>query len=472
MITHQFFVKHLGFDEQKALSTYNSIKNHPFTSISGILRQTEDTLAQKFNFYKSELGFSYDKVIEDFRLLTYDTTSDETKPTSVRSKIKYFRDELGFENKHFESTMSIFSNNLEVLKEKVDYLKKAIGFQAKHIQQVPTILNYDLETIKQKVAFYKQKLGFTSKEFKDYPGIFTLDCENPDNPNSIFQKLEFYEKELGLNASHFRKVPCLLSFDTISEPDANQKGVKAKIKFYAETLGYTPKQFQLVPALLNHDITSDESVTTSVKYKIKFLQNTLGFEPEHFQKAPEIFGYDCASDDIQNEKSLKAKIKFYQEVLGFDSKILRENPVLFHFDCVLEDSPTSVKTKIKKLYEIGLSNDDIKNNIQLLLTPAEDIKDKFALWSTLFPDRSFMDLTSWFVTRTDKVYARARFLVDDYKIKQLRPGHLNISEKQYQLRFKSTSEDAMKKYPLDEKIIDSFYADYQTMALQPPLQKD
>jgi len=56
MIIHEFFMKHLGFSETQAKEIYFKIKNHKFTSNSGILRLNEDTLLQKIEFYKNNNG--------------------------------------------------------------------------------------------------------------------------------------------------------------------------------------------------------------------------------------------------------------------------------------------------------------------------------------------------------------------------------------------------------------------------------
>lgn len=471
MITHEFFIKYLGFSEEQAKACYNKIKNDKFSSVSGILRLNDDTLFQKFNYYKNELGMSAEKVMEDFRLLTYDTTSDETKTTSVQAKVKFFRDELGFSNKQIQSTMSIFSNSLESLKEKVNFLKTEIDFEPRHIGQVTTILNYDLETLKSKIKFYKDTLGFTSKQFREYPGIFTLDCDSPDKPNSAINKIKFYQEELGFDASQLRTFPCLLSFDTTSGEE-NPTSVRSKIKFYKDTLGYTNKQFQASPALFNHDIVSDETNPTSVQYKIKFLRENAGFTNKSFQTAPEVFGFDC-SENEQNPTSIRAKMRFFAEEVGLSPEHFGQNPVLFHFDCISgEENPKSVRSKLAKLREIGITNEDIQANTKLLMTPAEDIKTKYALWSTIFPDKRFMELKTWFITRVEKIYARYQFLTQEKGMTELRPQHLDICESQFKIRFKSDSAILQQRYPFTPEVVDAIYASYAQMEIEPPIQKD
>ena len=74
----------LNSDKTVGCYIYDNILQNPQQKIIGKLVRTIER-----KFYKEELGFSAEKVLEDFRLLSYDTTSADS-PTSVISKIKYF----------------------------------------------------------------------------------------------------------------------------------------------------------------------------------------------------------------------------------------------------------------------------------------------------------------------------------------------------------------------------------------------
>ena len=106
------------------------------------------------------------------------------------------------------------------------------------------------------------------------------------------------------------------------------------------------------------------------------------------------------------------------------------------------------------------------------MTPAEDIKVKYALWSTLFPDKSFLTANNWFVTRPEKIYARARFLIEDKKVDELKVAQLNIGEPQFKIRHKVKTEDLMQKYPFDENVVKSLFAKYEELEIQPPISMD
>lgn len=465
MISQEFFSKYLGMSEYQAKYYYDRIKTSHFSSVSGILRLNDDTLLQKFEFYKKELDFSAEKVLDDFRLLTYDTTSDETSPSSVKSKIKYFRDELGFTNRHFAIAVTPFSNDVEYLKQKVAYLNKTLGFEAKQIQSAPSILNLSKETLDEKIAFYKKELGFTSAQFKNTPNLFDFDTTS-DAPTSIKSKIKFYQDELGFDASQFRISPSLLTFDTISDSPTS---VKTKIKFYKDTFGFQNKHFQQSPVLLGLDCISEDS-PTSVKYKAKVLIDTLGFTQRTFQLSP---GLLSSSIDPNEPTSTLSKAKFFVNEIGLEPEQLAANPILFHLDCLSGlENPKSIASKIKKLDEIGITIDDIKRDTRLLMTPAEDIKTKYALWSTLFPDKSFITANNWYVTRPEKIYARARFLVEDKKVKELLVAQLNIGEPQFQIRNKVKTEDLMQRYPFTDEVVKSLFDKYKELEIEPPISMD
>ena len=464
MITQEFFIKHLGMNESQAKYYYDKIKNNQFSSISGILRLNDDTLAQKFKFYKEELGFSAEKVLEDFRLLSYDTTSADS-PTSVISKIKYFREELGFSNRHFEISISPFSMDIETLKKKVAFLNDKLGFEPKHIQQAPSILNFSIETLQEKIDFYKKELGFTSVQFKNTPNLFDFDITS-DSPTSIKSKIKFYKEELGFTDAQFRTSPSLLTFDTYSDSPTS---IKSKVKFYKDTFGFENKHFQSNPILLGLDCISEDS-PTSVKYKAKVLIDQVGFTKKTFQMSP---GSLSCSIDPNEPTSILSKAKFFIEELGFTKEDLAENPILFHLDTISGiENPKSIRSKIKKLEEIGITIDDIRRDTKLLMTPAEDIKIKYALWSTLFPNKEFLSANSWYVTRAEKIYARAMYILEEEKPSVFTPAKLNIGEPQFKIRHKVSTEDLMKKYPFDENVIKSLFEKYKELEIEPPISMD
>ena len=480
MITYKFFMDNFGQGEQEAKKNFALIAESKFSSIRGIVRLFDSTLLQKIKFYQDEFGFSLNEILAEPRLLNYDTTTelspeeistgeiDENKKTCVRAKALFIKNVLGFSNEQIR-TYSLFSYETETLKQKIAVLKKHFGLEVSHIQSAPSLLNYDINTLLEKAEFYKKKLGYTSKQFKDFPNILTYDCdENSTDPKSAIKKIEFFLDELGLTESNLRAYPALLSLDTASN-DSKEKSVRFKIKTYGELLGFTKRQFQKNPNLLNYDCISGPEDPSSVRGKISFYQKHLGLKPKHFQSDPGVFSYDCS--DNGSPTSVLKKLEFYQNTLGLTPEHIRENLVLLHFDVNPESqSPTAVSKKLAAIYKIGLTNENIQANPRILASPAEDLEEKYILWSTIFPDKRYMNLATWFITRPEKIYARYRYLTDDLHHTGIRPNHLDHCESQFIKRFKSNSQVLMDKYPYDEAAKIALYEKYAAMQIEPPIE--
>ena len=480
MITYKFFMDNFGLSETEAKDKMNKITDSKFSSISGIVRLFDSTLLQKINFYQTEFGYSLDEIFEDLRLLNYDTTTEPTqeelksqnmdkkKKTCVRAKAYYLRDVLGLTDEQLRS-MSLFSYDTDTLKQQVKDLKKFFGLEIPHIQECPSLLYNDIETLKQKAEFYKKELGYTSKQFKDFPKLFNYDCDpESTSPTSAIQKINFYRNELGLKDNQLRSYPVLLSYDTASNA-SKEKSVKYKMKVYAELLGFTKREFQKCPSLLNHDCISGEDDPSSVRGKIKVYREFLGFEDADFFVDPGVFSYDCS--DSGSLTSVKKKVAFYENNIGLTKEHIRKNPILLHFDCDPEStSPTSVAKKLEAIYKIGLTNEDIQANTKLLMTPAEDLEEKYVLWSTIFPDKRYMELLTWFITRPEKIYARYKYLTEELHHPALRPNHLDHCESQFIKRFKSDSASLMERYPYDEAAKKEIYSKYKGLEIEPPIE--
>lgn len=464
-----------GLDEKQAKFYLTKLKTSKIGSNIGI-RMTEETLLQKLDFFKRELGFSAVQVFETPYLLTYDTT-DENSPTSLITKIKFLKERLNFTKADFQNEgYKLFSLSLENLEEKIKFLKSYLDFDAETIKKDITLLIFRQDYITEKAEYYKKLLGFDKAQFKKYPSLFVLDID------LVNKKLDYLINTLGFNESQLKSFPKLLSLDYSSD-ESVPTSVRAKVKFYQDTLGFDKAQFQKAPCLIQYDCTSDENTPTSIRAKIKYYREALGLTNEHFKKNPGILGYDCL-ENSDSPTSVPAKIDYYKNSVGLDETQIRDNLVLLHLDTVNEQNKSSVPAKLSALQEIGITGEDIRNNTQLLLTPAQDIKDKYAIWCSIFPDKSFMELRTWFITRTNKVYARYKYLSSEnfleniYKLSgrrsdfNLRPNHLDMCESQFKLRFKASSEELMQRYPLDENALKEFYEKYNALGIEPPLQKD
>ena len=465
----------VGLSEDEAKSYYDKIKTTKIGSNIGI-RMTEDTLFQKFDFYKQMMGLSAKDVLDSPYLLTYDSTNEDS-PTSVISKVKFLRERLNLTNDEIKKEgYKLFSFSKEYLEDKIKFLKSYLDFDTETIRKDLSLIIFKKEYITEKAEYFKKLLGFTNAQFKKYPSLFVFDID------LLNKKLDYLINIIGLNESQLRTFPKLLSLDCLSPEDV-PTSVKAKVKFYHDTLGFGNAQFQKAPCLLQYDCTSDESTPTSIQAKIKFFRETLGLTNAHFQKNPNVLGYDCL-ESKDSPTSVPAKIAYYKNTVGLNEEDIRDNLVLLHLDTINEENLSSVPAKLKALEEIGITQQDIQKNTQLLLTPAQDIKDKYALWCSIFPDKRFMELRTWFITRLEKVYARYKYLSskqfsetlknssDEPKSFKLRPNHLDMCESQFRLRFKVSSDKLMEQFPLSESEIDKFYEQYKGFGIEPPIQRN
>lgn len=339
-----------------------------------------------------------------------------------------------------------------------------------------------------RVEYYKSELGFTKKQFQKIPNIITSDTfSNPEeNPLSIRAKVKFFKTELGFSNKQLKTTPSLLSYNcliedekTISEninnlENANdaskQKSIKSKIKFYRETLGFTNKQFQILPKLLTSDCSSDESVPSSIRAKIKFYKDTLGFTNKQFQQFPTLLCYDTHNE--KSKTSAIKKIKFYKEKLGLTNEHLQKFPTLLGLDCDENSrNPKSVIKKLTILNEVGITLKDIQKNPRILMCPSADLKIKYVLWVTMFPDKSFMKINGWFVTSPEKIFARYMYIKHNLNLNPT-PRQLDESEPEFKRQFKACSSELFKLYPLDENSINELYKNYLKLNIEPPLQRE
>ena len=85
----------------------------------------------------------------------------DTLPSIERidEAVKYFKNELDFSNKQFQSFPHLLNLSIEDnIKPKVEYFKNELGFENKQFQSNPTLLGYSLEKrIKPRTEFLRTK---------------------------------------------------------------------------------------------------------------------------------------------------------------------------------------------------------------------------------------------------------------------------------------------------------------------------
>ena len=161
------------------------------------------------------LGLDPDKILR--RLPSSQLPSIER----IDEAVEYFKNELDFSNKQFQSNPSLLNCSIEDnIKPKVEYYKNELGFNNKQFQSHPALLNLSIETcIKPKVEFYKNELDFSNKQFQSFPHLLNLSIEDNIKP-----KVEYFKNELGFENKQFQSNPTLLGYSL-------EKRIKPRTEF-------------------------------------------------------------------------------------------------------------------------------------------------------------------------------------------------------------------------------------------------
>ncbi len=320
----------------------------------------------------------------------------------------------------------------------------------------------DVNIIKAKIENYKVLLKLSDSDVRklimDFPTLLSFDVVSKSE-TSVKGKLKAYKEMLQLSDSEIKKIsltfPPLLSFDVVSESETSVKG---KIKAYKELLQLSDKEIRKMivsyPALLGYDTVSESE--TSVKGKIKAYKELLQLNDRKigslFATFPSLLGYDMISE---SETSVKGKIKAYKELLQLSddeiTKMIRHMPALLFLDTSSEKI-SSVKTKIAKIQQMipfdRLREVAIKTPA-IFIAPAQTFKIRFMLASIVDRMPSFFN-SNGLMTSEKKVWARLCHIQSTnceaksyvYQGEKFFVNHLGVS-----------SEELMKKYPLDEKAV-------------------
>ena len=165
---------------------------------------------------------------------------------------------------------------------------------------------------------------------------------------------------------------------------------------------------------------------------------------------PELIGRDINSN---SETSVKSKIKAYKNLLKMSDEEARKMiialPSLLCYD--FGDGKSSMKSKIEKLQQTipfeHLRNIAIENPL-IFSAPAQSFKIRYMMASVM--DKLPQFLSCGFMVNEKKVWARLCHLIF---INSTAVSYIYINEKVFIGRFGASSEDLLKKYPLDEKAV-------------------
>ncbi|MBO5103015.1 MAG: hypothetical protein J6C13_02875 [Clostridia bacterium] len=413
----KYITENLGFTKENILKYPRII-----TLDCGEKGISETCLPTKIDLLVNFYGFSYDAIRAFPNILGYDCNPESTSPTALIQKVRFFQNNLGFTQKQFNDCPYIFAFD---------------------------IYGDDIHSIPSKIEFYK-KYGIDKKALQNSPILLTLNCDKESiNPTSIINKIIFLNEHLGFTDKHIRAFPIILSADC----NPNSKSPTAlinKIKFLKSTLGFENKHFQDCPPILGMDCDPHSTYPTSIAQKLKFYKEFLDFDAEQFRAFPQLLSLDCSTEN-ENPLSVINKANFYLEYVGFSKEILKKHPNLLGYDCNPHStSPSSIINKLKSIENAGISMDFVRNVPLILGCPSKSLKIRNMLYYITEMDK-YAQNAAPFIQNEQKTYARYAYFEEI--------GHPTakkvyyLQEKLFQKRYGVSSEDLIKRYPLDQNAI-------------------
>ena len=281
------------------------------------------------------------------------------------------------------------------------------------------------------------------------------------NINVLKEKQDYYINTLGIEKEDFSRMlsqsSTLLTHDT-------KVTMPAKIEALKEILDTDDdeKVKQIIikfPPILGYDLITDDK--NSVRSKMKFYKKTFNISNDKLmswiKRSPCILGYDCFGS---SPTSVLSKVAFYQKLFGttFEktTEIISNVPLLLDFDCN-SNGKTSLKNKVSVINSLGLDNKYIASHAQILVAPADNIKFRYMLFSTVLEPDKFKN-SKWYGANEQKVYARIEYLKAinaTINVSVLTDGNPSIP-----------TERILQKYPLDEKAVHKIEDEYVEMTKQ------
>ena len=279
--------------------------------------------------------------------------------------------------------------------------------------------------------------------------------------NTLKDRQDYYLNTLKISKENFSRM--LNQSITLLLHDINVT-VPTKIKNLKEILDtdddeIVTQMITRLPSILGYDLSTDGK--NSVRAKMEFYKTTFDISNEKLiswiKRSPCILGYDCFSS---SPTSVLSKVSYYQKLFGTTQKettdIIANVPLLLDFDCN-SNGKTSLKNKVRVINSLGLTNGYIASHAQILVAPADSIKFRYMLFSTVLEPEKFIN-SKWFGVSEQKVYARIKYLKainESIKVTTLINGNQNIQ-----------TERIVEKYPLNEKAVQKIEDEYVEMTKQ------
>ena len=374
---------------------------------------------------------------------------------------------LGVKEEKIDSICKkVYTRDLDKVKPRVVFYKKYLNADnmqiARIIELAPSVLSFEIDgaaptTVKNKLAFYKAffKINDASmaKLITRFPVILYLDTTS-DSPTSFQSKVSLLQRLLKLSDQEVRKL-LIKNISVLGRDikDRTEDSIQNKIDFYKGLFNANDEEIKKI--CIHYNLILTTPIKTFLKTKIEPLKKVLKLNDEELadliKTCPNAIGRTILGD---SPTSVESKVKFFKKALQLDDsqvlELIKSKPVVLTLDTIT-DKDTSVKTKMQTFSECLSLNEireEIIKNPKLLTVPARHFKIRYMLAYDIGIEDKFF--SNNFLTSEDKIYARYRFLLDNNIDKMKK---VNYGEKVFEKEFGISSDELIKRYPLDENAV-------------------
>ncbi len=172
-----------------------------------------------------------------------------------------------------------------------------------------------------------------------------------------------------------------------------------------------------------------------------FLKQTFCLSDYEFISIKKLYPHIVNMD----KETVEKRVEFYKATFNLTQEEF--NTMFKTLPSLLGLSEQSIKSKYECILDIGIPIQSIIENPRILAAPLKTLKLKYMLFSIIDNDKKFLSI-NWTVSSLDKSWARYRYLSEHFI--KIKPSWIILSERNFQKKYKITSDELILKYPLDE----------------------
>lgn len=356
------------------------------------------------------------------------------------------------ENKSLENV----KNNYE---KKFDFFSKYFGISEIEFKKIykdaPNIMSFKDSRLIEKSRYYCDKFNLSKNDFKKMLKI----CPNllSYNENSVDEKVENLKILFGFTdsqiISYVKILPAILNF--------NIDSLIEKKEFYKDYFNIDDKELYSMMKLSLGLLTMKKE---NIDEKVKFYENLFGLKKDECLKIVK------SNPTILNlkEKAIYEKVENIKTILSITDKevtdIIKQAPSILFYN------EETIKRKCLKLNEMGIKSNYIAYNPNIITSPENTLKLRYAILCKFFDKETILKRKNWSLTNQSKTYARIveifkQIEEKNNKSETKKPIILKISqvlsdEKGFRTQFGVTSDEIMKEYPLTKDIAERIISDF------------